>query len=198
MRPLGRPTITAPGTDALPTGGDSTGPDPASYDTNVVEPTTSIAATLFPANQYSPCPQEAMGLSYNWSAMSSEINNMSPGGTTNQAIGLALGWMSLVGGGPFTVPAPTPGYTYQQIIILFTDGLNTQDRWYSVQSQIDARQSFNVQQHKGCRYHAIHRSDQYRRYAGLATASELRDQFQQVLLSDFIISGRDYVQPDRH
>ena len=39
------------------------------------------------------------------------------------------------------MPAPTPGYTYQQIIILFTDGLNTQDRWYSVQSQIDARQT---------------------------------------------------------
>ena len=121
--------------------GDSTGPDAGNYDTNVVEPTTSIAATLFPADQYSPCPQEVMGLSYNWSAMSSEINNMSPGGTTNQAIGLALGWMSLVGGGPFTVPAPTPGYTYQQIIILFTDGLNTQDRWYTVQSQIDARQT---------------------------------------------------------
>ena len=31
-------------------------------------------------------------------------------------------------------------YTYQQVIILLTDGLNTQDRWYTNQSSIDARQ----------------------------------------------------------
>lgn len=73
--------------------------------------------------------------------MSSLVNNMSPNGNTNQAIGLALGWMSLTGGGPFTAPAMDPNYTYNQIIILLTDGLNTQDRWYSVQSQIDARQT---------------------------------------------------------
>lgn len=121
--------------------GSNSSPDPANYDTNVVAPTTSITATLFSADQYSPCPQAAMGLSYNWSAMTTLINNMSPGGTTNQAIGLAVGWMSLVGGGPFAVPAMTSGYTYQNIIILFTDGLNTQDRWYSNQSQIDARQT---------------------------------------------------------
>jgi len=69
------------------------------------------------------------------------INAMSPVGNTNQAIGLQLGWMSLVGEGPFTAPAMQSGYTYNQIIILLTDGLNTQDRWYSVQSQIDARQT---------------------------------------------------------
>ena len=64
-----------------------------------------------------------------------------PGGNTNQAIGLALGWMSLVGGGPFpTPPAMDPNYQYQQVIILLTDGLNTQDRWYTDQASIDARQ----------------------------------------------------------
>jgi hypothetical protein len=82
-----------------------------------------------------------MGLSYDWSSMTTLVNNMSPNGNTNQAIGLALGWMSLTGGGPFTQPAMDPNYTYQQVIILLTDGLNTQDRWYSVQSSIDARQT---------------------------------------------------------
>jgi von Willebrand factor type A domain len=73
--------------------------------------------------------------------MTTLVNNMSPGGNTNQAIGLALGWMSLVGGGPFpTPPAMDPHYQYQQVIILLTDGLNTQDRWYSDQASIDARQ----------------------------------------------------------
>ena len=63
--------------------------------------------------------------------MKSLVDNMSPAGNTNQAIGLQLGWMSLVGGGPFTVPAKDPNYTYSQVIILLTDGLNTQDRWYT-------------------------------------------------------------------
>ena len=73
--------------------------------------------------------------------MSSLINNMSPNGYTNQNIGLALGWMSLVGGGPFTVPATSPGYDYEKIIILFTDGLNTENRWYTDQSSIDDRET---------------------------------------------------------
>jgi hypothetical protein len=37
-----------------------------------------------------------------------------------------------------------PLYNYQQVIILLTDGLNTQDRWYgngsNVSTQVDARQ----------------------------------------------------------
>jgi von Willebrand factor type A domain len=39
------------------------------------------------------------------------------------------------------VPAMDPNYTYSQVIILLTDGLNTQDRWYSSQNSIDARQT---------------------------------------------------------
>jgi Flp pilus assembly protein TadG len=126
--------------------GNSNGPSSGNYDTNVVAPTTSITATLFSAEQYSYCPQAIMPLSYNWSSMTTLVNNMSPNGSTNQAIGLAHGWMSLVGGGPYgTVPALDPNYTYQQVIILLTDGLNTQDRWYgngsNVSTQVDARQT---------------------------------------------------------
>ena len=117
------------------------GPDTTNnYDTNVAATAVTNPATLYPADQYSSCPQAAMGLSYNWSAMTSLINNMSPNGTTNQAIGLQLGWMSLVGGGPFTAPAMDPNYKYTQVIILLTDGLNNTDRWYGTQSQVDARQ----------------------------------------------------------
>jgi Flp pilus assembly protein TadG len=120
--------------------GDANSPNSSNYDTNVVSPTTSITATLYSAEQYSSCPQAAMGLSYDWTGMSTLVNNMSPAGNTNQAIGLQVGWMSLAGGGPFSVPAMDPNYTYQEAIILLTDGLNTQDRWYSNQSSIDARQ----------------------------------------------------------
>ena len=64
---------------------------------------------------------------------------MTANGNTNQPIGLVWGWQTLVGGGPFTAPAMDSNYKYQQIIILLSDGLNTQDRWYSSQSSIDHR-----------------------------------------------------------
>ncbi|MGA7973113.1 MAG: pilus assembly protein [Pseudolabrys sp.] len=120
--------------------GDTNAPNSGDYDTNVVAPSTSITATLYAAEEYSSCPKAAMGLSYDWTKMNSLVNSMQPSGNTNQAIGLQAGWMSLTGGGPFTAPAEDPTYTYQKVIILLTDGLNTQDRWYNNQSDIDTRQ----------------------------------------------------------
>jgi len=120
--------------------GRSTGPSTGNYDTNVVAPGTSNS-TKFAAEQYGSCPQAVMPLNYNWSSMTTLVNNMTPSGNTNQAIGLAHGWMSLVGGGPYpTPPAMDPNYKYNQVVILLTDGLNTQNRWSQTQSPIDARQ----------------------------------------------------------
>jgi Flp pilus assembly protein TadG len=121
--------------------GNSSGPSSGNYDTNVVVPSSSNAATQYPAEQYSSCPQSVMGLNYDWASMKSLVDDMSAAGNTNQAIGLQAGWMSLTGGGPFTVPAEDANYTYSHVIILLTDGLNTQDRWYTSQSSIDARQT---------------------------------------------------------
>ncbi len=120
--------------------GNTGGPSLDDYDTNVTAPSTSITASLYAAEQYSSCPQPAMGLSYDWSAMNTLVSNMQPAGNTNQAIGLQLGWLSLVGGGPFTAPAEDANHIYTKVIIMLTDGLNTQDRWYTNQSQIDARE----------------------------------------------------------
>jgi Flp pilus assembly protein TadG len=118
------------------------GPDATNnYDTNVAASDTSIMSSLYAAQQYGSCPSATvMGLNYNWSAMTSLVNSMSPNGNTNQAIGLQLGWLSLVGGGPFTAPPMDPNYKYTQAIILLTDGLNTENRWSTSQSSIDARQ----------------------------------------------------------
>lgn len=120
--------------------GGSLAPSPLKTDTDVTKTKMKVTDTLYPAEQYSACPQPVMGLSYDWSGMATLVDNMSPNGNTNQAIGLVWGWLSLAGGGPFTVPKMATGYNYQQIIILLTDGLNTQDRWYSDQNSIDARQ----------------------------------------------------------
>ncbi len=121
--------------------GGPTAPDTGNYDTNVVSPDTTINATLYAAEQYSSCPKAVKDLSYDWTGMNDLVNSMSSAGNTNQAIGLQLGWMSLVGGGPFpSPPAFDAGYNYTQAVILLTDGLNTQDRWYSSQNSIDTRQ----------------------------------------------------------
>jgi Flp pilus assembly protein TadG len=121
--------------------GNDYGPSSGNYDTNVVAPTTSNSATLYVAEDYSDCPQAAMGLSYDWSTMKTVVNNMVAAGNTNQGLGLQVGWMSLAGGGPFTVPTPPdPDAEYNKAIIILSDGLNTEDRWYSNANQIDARQ----------------------------------------------------------
>jgi hypothetical protein len=80
-----------------------------------------------------------MGLSYDWTSMNSLVDLMQPAGNTNQPIGLVWGWQSLVGGGPLAAPAKDSNYTYKEIIILLSDGLNTQNRWSGSQSSVDGR-----------------------------------------------------------
>jgi Flp pilus assembly protein TadG len=107
------------------------------YDTTNDAPVAG--ATLYPAEQYSSCDTQLIGLSNDWTALSNTISAMQPSGNTNQAIGLQMGWQSLTAA-PFTVPDEDPNYRYNHVIILLTDGLNTQDRWYSDASSIDARE----------------------------------------------------------
>ena len=96
-------------------------------------------STLYPAEQYDSCSAQVMGLSYDWTALSAKIDAMQPAGNTNQAIGLQMGWQTLTAA-PFTIPEMDPNYKYTQVIILLTDGLNTENRWYTSQSSIDSRQ----------------------------------------------------------
>jgi hypothetical protein len=97
------------------------------------------ASTLFPAEQGSDCPAKMMGLSYDWLALKNKIDELQPDGNTNQGIGLAWAWMALTPGGPLNPPAKTADT--QQAIILFSDGLNTENRWYQTQQPIDNRQA---------------------------------------------------------
>ncbi len=108
------------------------------YDTTNTSPSSSVPATLFPAEQYGACPVAMMGLSNNWASLNALVDQMLPNGYTNQAIGLAWAWQALTQSIPMN--APVKGPDVQQIIILLTDGLNTEDRWYTNQASIDARQ----------------------------------------------------------
>ena len=110
------------------------------YDTKNTPPSVSNEDTLFPAEQYSSCPVPLMGLTYDWTSLKSKVDSLAPAGNTNQAIGIQWAFQSLTSA-PFTVPSFDPNYKYQQIIILLSDGLNTQNRWSSTQSAIDARET---------------------------------------------------------
>ncbi len=122
--------------------GDNSGPV-SDYDRLTTAPSSSITASRFPAEEYSACPKAMMGLNYDWSAMTSLVDSMVANGSTNQPIGLVWGWQTLAGGGPFTVPAKDSSYQYNEVIILLSDGLNTQDRWYgngsSTSTSVDRR-----------------------------------------------------------
>jgi Flp pilus assembly protein TadG len=107
------------------------------FDTTNDAPLTG--STLYPAEQFPSCPVTVMGLSNNWANLADKIDAMQPTGNTNQAIGLQLGWQSLTAS-PFTVPSIDPGYKYQQVVILLTDGLNTENRWSTTALPIDARE----------------------------------------------------------
>jgi Flp pilus assembly protein TadG len=67
-----------------------------------------------------------------------KVNSMQPNGNTNVTIGLAWAWHSLTSSLPFpegTDPKPD----VDKVIILLTDGDNTQNRWSTNSGTIDAR-----------------------------------------------------------
>lgn len=122
--------------------GDANAPSSYNTDQNVMGVDITKSYTKFTAEEYDNCSPKMMPLNYDWTAMKNLVTSFYPSGNTNQGIGLAHGWFSLVGGGPYpTPPAEQPGYTYQKIIILMSDGLNTQNRWYTSQTSIDNRQA---------------------------------------------------------
>jgi Flp pilus assembly protein TadG len=111
-----------------------------SYDVGNTAPTN--ITTDFPAENDQSCPPAALSpLSYNWTALATEVNAMTANGSTDQPVGLAWGWQAQTSGAPLSAPT-LPALT-QQIIIIVSDGLNTQDRWYGDGSnqatQVDAR-----------------------------------------------------------
>jgi len=95
------------------------------------------AATLFRAHQAGNCPVSMIQLGYDWTALNAKVDAMTPTGNTNVTIGLALGFQLLSPVEPFNAPAPAPDL--EKVIVILTDGDNTQNRWSSSASAIDAR-----------------------------------------------------------
>jgi hypothetical protein len=68
-------------------------------------------------------------MTYSWSTLKTAVNAMQPTGGTDQSVGLAWAWQSLLQTGPIPAPAEAANTTYNRVIILLSDGLNTEDRW---------------------------------------------------------------------
>jgi len=109
------------------------------YDTTNTAPSTGNPPTLFPAEKYSSCPAALMALSYDWTALTQKIDELQPSGMTNQTIGLQWAFQALTTNSPLAVPAKDTNYKYEDVVILLTDGENTQNRFTSSESSIDAR-----------------------------------------------------------
>jgi len=110
------------------------------YDTTNDAPTLGDAAKQFVVEQYSECPPSLVPLTNVWTTLTDKITALTPGGNTNQAIGGAWGWLSLTQTAPLSAPPIDPAFTYNNYVVLVSDGLNTQDRLYTTAAQIDARQ----------------------------------------------------------
>jgi Flp pilus assembly protein TadG len=115
---------------------------------NDVLDTTPVAGsihTLFPAAQCgaqltSMIPLTDILDQTGWTNLNNKIDAMQASGNTNVTIGLVWGWHSLTPNLPLT-EGSDPAPDKDKVIVLLTDGTNTQNRWSSSESQIDARTS---------------------------------------------------------
>lgn len=109
-----------------------------SHDTLDSLPASS--STRFPAKQCSSSPlAQVMGLNYVWADLHARIDAMQPVGNTNVTIGLVWAWHALTQSEPLTQAAAPDTPDLSRYIILLTDGDNTQNRWTSSESLINAR-----------------------------------------------------------
>jgi uncharacterized protein YegL len=94
------------------------------YDTQDNPPTTANSATLFPVFSCGSLTT-LMPLSYDWTALNSKVDAMSPGGYTDVTIGLVWAWHALTAQAPLS-EAAAPAPDLDKVLILLTDGDNTQ------------------------------------------------------------------------
>ena len=111
------------------------------HDTQDTTPSADIH-TKFPAVQCSALttimPLTDILDSTGFTNLNSKIDAMAASGNTNVTIGLVWGWHALTASEPLTQgSAPAPDK--DKVIVLLTDGDNTQNRWTTSGSSIDTR-----------------------------------------------------------
>jgi len=107
------------------------------YDVQDTAPVQGNSGTLFPAATCSGLV-EAIPLTNDWATLNARVDQMNPAGNTNVTIGLVWAWHALTNTQPFT-QASDPQPDLDKVIILLTDGTNTQNRFTKTTSLIDQR-----------------------------------------------------------
>lgn len=110
------------------------------YDVSNMAADPFNSATLYPADDNNCTSESLMPLSTDWAALKAKINALRAGGNTNTTIGLVWGWQ-MVSQGSTLSSAAAPADNLDKVIVFLTDGDNTQNRYTSSQSAIDARTS---------------------------------------------------------
>ncbi len=110
------------------------------YDVQSDAPSSSNTATQYPASK---CATNSllpiMDLTTDISAARTYAQKMTPAGNTNITIGIQWGMEVLSPTAPFTNGAAFTDTTVSKYMIVLTDGLNTQNRWTTSSTTIDAR-----------------------------------------------------------
>jgi uncharacterized protein YegL len=114
-----------------------------SNDVSDTTPVSGSASTLFPAKQCGSQLVSMMPLTdvldeTGFTNLNDKIDSMKASGNTNVTIGLEWGWHSLTPNLPLS-QASEPSPDRDKVVVLLTDGTNTQNRWSSSDSQIDPR-----------------------------------------------------------
>jgi hypothetical protein len=102
------------------------------YDINNTPPSSANRATMAHAEQYRYCGESMVGMTSvkaSKATLISKVDAMFPNGSTNQAIGLQWAWLTHATSGPFPAPAKDNNFSYIDVIVLLTDGMNTQNRY---------------------------------------------------------------------
>ena len=110
------------------------------YDISNAPGSSANIATQYPADNDDCYTQELMPLSTDWTALKAKIDSLSAGGNTNTTIGLVWGWQ-MVSQGSTLSNATAPATNLDKVIVFLTDGDNTENRFSTSQSAIDARTS---------------------------------------------------------
>jgi hypothetical protein len=105
------------------------------YDVDDTAP-TGDSSTWFPAEN---CDLATiLPLTTDWTAAKSTLGKMKASGKTDLTIGLVWGWHALTPNVPLT-EGSAPAKNIDKYILFLTDGLNTQNRFTTKASDIDAR-----------------------------------------------------------
>ena len=111
-----------------------------SQDADASAPIAGNTNTLYPAVKCAQSGlQKLLPLTNDWDTLHATVNAMQAAGNTNVTIGLAWALSQLTPDAPLSVAKPFETESLTKIIVLLTDGDNTQNRFTTNSSLIDDR-----------------------------------------------------------